>query len=283
MVSLEDVGVLYVATGDRFAAMALQSVKFLRRVEPRVRVAIATHDTSSATLSANFDLLLKLNDPLFNYHDKVEGMAISPFARTIMMDCDTLAIRPFVRDIADCLESADLVARSNMVFNEPWELEGFPRVRSQFNTGVLGVTREAIRVLVPRWRSHRDAHPDAPDQATFRLAVLSCDLRVCELPHDYNFMPVDYVVDAVRVVHFSDVRARNIFSRSRVGRAYNLRSAAPGTLCIFWRPVLDHKVHPLGAGLSLATQLGRSGRTWLAERGVNRRRVTRFFSRPNGA
>lgn len=210
---MDDRGVIYVATGLRYAELALLSVDYLRRVEPDVPATILTDRDSAAAIAGRLGPGVStavIEQPSFTWFDKVPGMAATPYRRTVYLDVDVIAIRPFFDDLMAALEVAPVLARSaGIAFNHAWEGERYPRAIPQCNTGVVAYDAERLAPAFERWRAMR---PEAEregggDQPSFRAALLEAGIYPSALPTSYNFMEMDEAVAPVRLVHFVTSKA----------------------------------------------------------------------------
>lgn len=226
---MADAGILYVATGRRFARMALLSIEHLRMVEPDVPVAIVTDAETEEAIRAGLPAgvaTLPLRDPAYSWFDKIPGFRAAPFARTLYLDADVIALRPFFTDVMRLLDLAPMAARSaGIAFNFPWETRDYPAAFPQYNTGVVAFDRARALPTLDRWEALR-ARGEADgggNQPTFRAALLESGIVPAELPAAYNFMEADGATEPVRLVHFVQSKAVLENPRRRARRLAFLR------------------------------------------------------------
>lgn len=205
---MHDKGVIFVATGLRYAEVALLAIDYLRRVEPDVPVTIFTDRDSAAAVAGRLPAGVStavLENPTYDWFDKIPAFRDTPYRRTIYLDVDVIAIRPFVDELMQALAIAPILARSaGIAFNFPWETAEYPRAIPQYNTGVVAYDVDRVAPALSRWGELRGKGEGdgGGNQPTFRAALLDCGLYPSELPVSYNFMEYDGAVEPVRLVHF---------------------------------------------------------------------------------
>jgi hypothetical protein len=129
---------------------------------------------------------------------KIEAIARSPFARTLLLDTDT-AVLGDVAPLFELLDRFDIAAR----MCTPWFGQttaarlhdgGVPLAFPEFNTGVVLLDTESERTkrFLGLWRAAfvRDlAEPEtrSTDQQAFREAVWASDVNILALKPNFNF------------------------------------------------------------------------------------------------
>ena len=103
-------GVIYVATGDGFRALAEASARSLRAVEPGLAVDVFTDDPDAVS-DGVFDRVHPIYAP--HARSKLECMGRTRFDRTLYLDCDTLVLAPLA-DLFDLLVQFDLALAHDM-------------------------------------------------------------------------------------------------------------------------------------------------------------------------
>jgi hypothetical protein len=250
-------GIIYVATGRKFVDMALESIRYLREVEPSESLTLITdaehaENLGSESESHRFDVR-PLPAPQFSFIDKVDGIGLSPYAKTIFLDSDTIPIRPFAEDMYRALEFCNLLALGGVGLNHDWEAQLFSPALSQYNTGVLGLDRQATKEFVPEWRKSFLAEDNPKhDQSSFRAVVLHSNLRCGPLPPAFNFMGHGSVARP-RILHFTGARRSQHFYKSASARRKLVREFAsseePGFFAHFATASSAHAVlSPRGGG-----------------------------------
>ena len=272
----KDNGVVYVATGDRFVESAFESIKSLRIHEPEVNIELFTDKHINQSQFENLTIRI-IDDPEFNWNDKITAILETCFGKAIYIDVDTYIVRPFAKEIFAELDDSDLIVRSGMSFNFMEECELVPPLISQFNTGVIGFNSSKFRVVALEWESLRavyseSKYPGSTDQPSFRLAVANSRLKIQELPSDFNFMGTDTIIDKVRIVHFAGMR-KKIHSKRNIDKAIALSKFPPGTLCVYWLPIYDGSVHYLNLFRIMLSWQITEWRTYATRRGINRKLI----------
>ncbi|MBI4697823.1 MAG: hypothetical protein HY758_02620 [Nitrospirae bacterium] len=181
-------GILYVATGKQYVLEANISVGSLKKVMPDVKTCLVT-DGASKTLSSGYDNVIILSNPSFSYKDKISGMLLSPYKRTIFLDTDTYVIEP-LGDLFNLLEYVDFAAAmeyGRSAFSADRVPESFP----DLNTGVISFMNiEEVRDLLDRWRIINEEFDKAEikihDQPALRKALWESKIRFSVLPPEYN-------------------------------------------------------------------------------------------------
>jgi hypothetical protein len=200
-------GVVYVATGQQCASEVIKSAKSLRTSNPSVQVVAFTDQSRLVLLkqSGIFNNVLEVNDPSYNWNDKIFGFINTPFQRTIIIDTDTAVIGD-ISEIFGALEYADLLAvQSPRQFNFTWEKTEYPACIVQHNTGVVAFnSNETTEHFFRQWQGLRIEHLDVQDQVTFRKAVLKTGINIKNLPNEYNCrlgVP-QLLVGEVKLLHY---------------------------------------------------------------------------------
>lgn len=202
MSKIEDSGVMYVATGEKSFRLACLSMEYLRKVEPEVPVAIYTDANCESKARDVFDLVLVASEPEYNWNDKIHGLTLSPFERTVYLDVDTLPVRPFFAEMCRGLDYYPLLVRDGCRFIFDWEEAEYTPCISQFNTGVMAYRKEETTALFREWLAIRRVRPESHDQPSFRAAVLETRTPYGNLGAEYNFGPLSLVFAPVRIIHF---------------------------------------------------------------------------------
>jgi len=146
--------------------------------------------------------VFEARNPSFNWDDKIEGIASSPFEETIYLDVDTVVLRPFASELFAGLNYFSLMVQGHYRYLFEWEGQEYPYCVSQFNTGVLAFRKEESREVWTLWREMRNKWPEGHDQPTFRSALLESGIFFGRLGDEYNFGPRSSTFRPVRIVHF---------------------------------------------------------------------------------
>ncbi|NER01847.1 MAG: TIGR01627 domain-containing protein [Okeania sp. SIO3C4] len=176
----KSIGVIYIATGERFIREACHSVASLKAQMPNMPVTIFA---SKDIKNSNFDRVVVIEKPDYNHIDKIKYMSASPYDYTLFIDTDTYISADFA-EIFTLLDKFDMgVAHAPM--NIRGFVNGVPESFQQFNTGVILYKKSAeMKQLFSQWLELYN--PPNPDQPTFREALYYSKLRIATLAPEYN-------------------------------------------------------------------------------------------------
>ncbi|WP_424019004.1 hypothetical protein ACOZ4N_05905 [Halorientalis pallida] len=192
-----DTGVLYVATGDEYVAEAKRSAETLRDAMPDVSVTLVTDGDLESPL---FDRVIRMSDPAYSYVDKITGMELSPYDRTVFLDTDVY-VADAVDELFEMLDGVDIAAAVAPNRDLNTTNPGVPASFPEYNTGVLPYT-DAASDLLDEWkRLYQADHKH--DQPAFREAAYESDLRIATLPREYNCLygAPGHLVNDVKILH----------------------------------------------------------------------------------
>jgi hypothetical protein len=184
---LPSAGVIYSLTGERFLREAERSAASVRRHMPGLPIAIYTERTDADP--ALFDIIRPIAAPTFSVFDKQFGFREPLFEKSLFLDCDTFAVKPFP-EIFDLLDRFDFAAT-----REFWSgiKPSAPVCYDDFNGGVIAfANRTSTRRTLDRWfdlakEMHSDPLIKHNDQDILRQATYEApDLQVYVLPPQYN-------------------------------------------------------------------------------------------------
>jgi hypothetical protein len=184
-------GVIYVATGPDYRALAEASARSLRAVEPGLAVDLFTDDVAAAAPGL-FDRVHEIAQP--HARSKLDCMAETRFERTLFLDADTLVLNP-LGDLFDILERFELalahdVRRASALIREG-VAEATPYAFPQFNSGVVLYRRSAaMRAFLADW-ARRFAEAGATrDQPVLKDLLWRSEIRFYVLPPEFNLRRV---------------------------------------------------------------------------------------------
>lgn len=241
--ALPAVGVIYVATGARYAAEAAQSLATLRRHEPDLPVTLFT---DVAGEHPAFTSVVRIADhrahPKKVFHTRVGCIGQSPYKRTLALDTDTHVCGPVheVFELLDRFEFAGAHAPNRVPQHHEDLRRVIPDTFAQLNAGVL-LFRKSARVdaLLADWL-RRYAAPDFPhffnDQQALREALWGSDLQLGILSTEWNcrFGYGVTVQGPVKILHgrhpFIDLVERRINERPRAVRTFHTVDLKPKAL-----------------------------------------------------
>ena len=210
---MPDLGVVYVATGDRSRSEALRSLRSLRQFSPGVPAAVFTDSEGvDSALWREADEAVVIEHPHFGFRDKILPLLDRPFTRSLFLDADTWVRRP-LSPLFDLLDAVDVAAAQ-----DSWRVGipvPVPETFAEPNTGVLllgpdaavddairqwdthfvEMLRERERVVAEAAKQPLYGYPGIPspalhDQPAFRWAVwdamVAGSIRYASLPDEAN-------------------------------------------------------------------------------------------------
>jgi Nucleotide-diphospho-sugar transferase len=186
-----DEGVIYVATGPDYRALAQSSARSLRAVEPGLAVDLFTDDVG-AVAPGLFDMVHQIADP--HPRSKLDCMARSRFARTLFLDADTLVLAP-LGDLFGVLERFELalahdVRRASALIRAGHAVQT-PYAFPQFNSGVVLYRRSpAMLTFLADWARRFAESGGTRDQPVLRDMLWQTDIRFYVLPPEFNLRRV---------------------------------------------------------------------------------------------
>lgn len=201
-------GILYVATGTRYLAEAEWSARSVRRVSPKIPLAIVSDCSPSDNL---FDVRMHLPNPTFSFQDKIIPLIKTPFEQTLFLDTDTFAIKP-VDEIFELLVRFDICAAADPG-RYLYPIAGVSDAFPELNTGVVLYKRnDEVLALIRQWdemyrneTALRISGGMGPlgDQISFTRAIYNSKLSFFMMPPEFNarvLMP-EGVSGPIRIAH----------------------------------------------------------------------------------
>jgi hypothetical protein len=194
-------GVIYIATGSKFVEEAKLSAKSLKSSNNNIHVTLMTDKEKNVGI---FDNTINIEDPKYNFEDKVKNLSKFNYEKTLYLDTDTF-IQGNVSELFNILDGYD-IAFANNHNRKACKVDSIPSSFPEFNTGVI-LFKENKRVeeLFSKWErvwnEKKDSHPH--DQPSFRKAVYDSDVKHVTLNNEYNCMTRYYghVKNDVRIFH----------------------------------------------------------------------------------
>lgn len=175
-------GLLYIASGEEFFEEAVTSARSAWHVMPNVNITIVTDQTDMPDC---FDDLILMENPTYDYLDKIRYMRDSPYERTLFVDSDTY-FSESVEELFEILDTFHLAA-SHAPARSTGDI-GVCEAFSEYNTGVLLYRySDAVMELFSEWeRLYDDSPDDWTDQPAFRKALFESGLPHYILTPEYN-------------------------------------------------------------------------------------------------
>jgi len=192
-------GVLYVAFGWPYLAMALNSARTFRATNPGRGITVLTNVTlPPRSMISNFDAstdhwVTVEDDESTNRLFKTSADLHSPYDKTLLLDADTVVLGPLdvpfrLLDFADVLVRPDPKGMSR-----PWQRDepildiGRMGDVPSWNSGVVFFRNgQGSRDLFHRWNEGFAARRSSYDQPALVEAVLTSQARVLPLDERWN-------------------------------------------------------------------------------------------------
>jgi hypothetical protein len=193
---MNEVGVIYLAFGAPYLAMALTSMASLRVFNPNAPVCVVTNvcrrPPNLWSSVQNFDWTFVDEVTSNNRIIKTNMYQYSPFEKTLYLDCDTLILSD-ISQILFFLEHFDLVLKHyglSEVDSETKQMLFDGTVRfgdiGHFNSGVLGFRRGAkVERFFDYWNGLYRRYGKR-DQPSLVEALYLSDVRLLPLPRRWN-------------------------------------------------------------------------------------------------
>jgi len=179
-------GVIYVATGEAYRALAVASAASLRGHESERAIDLFTDAPGAAGLGV-FDRVHPV--PRVHARAKLDCLALSRFERTLFLDCDTRILAP-LGDLFDILERFDLALAHDMRRASGLIRAGqvpTPYAFPQMNSGVLLYRLTApVRALFGEWARRFHETAARRDQPILKDLLWESDIRFYVLPPEFN-------------------------------------------------------------------------------------------------
>lgn len=227
-------GIFFIATGKKYQNELLNAIKRTREVMPNIPIAVCSDYDYPKLIKV--DYFIKIENPLFNFADKVNNFMLTPFDKTLFLDTDTYIVDS-VEPIFEILDRFDIVAPHAPI--EEDELVDVPEVFVEMNSGVIAFNKNPrVEKMFNIYKKHylhslsfylkRD-NDIPPDQPSFRYAIYKSKVNFTFLPHEYNCM-LDYpclLSSKVHILHghYSPAYFEN--KAKEVNKSLNIRLYLP--------------------------------------------------------
>jgi hypothetical protein len=201
--SMEELGVLYVALGAPYLAMALTSIASLRVFNPTTPVCVVTNVSKNPPQlplwNTEFKWIFVDETTRRNRHVKLNMYSLTPFTKTLYLDCDTLVLSDvsqmsFFLDYFDValvpFENPPEIDGRKLLFDDTVQMRDLP----YFNSGVIGF-REGIKVksFFDCWRCRYEYHHFKRDQPSCLEALYTSDVHLVPLAQKWNRGDATYI------------------------------------------------------------------------------------------
>ncbi|SUZ32566.1 hypothetical protein ROE7235_02327 [Roseibaca ekhonensis] len=203
-------GYVYATTGEDYTILARRSARTLKQVCPGACIDLFTDQD---VVDPVFDRICRLDRS--THRPKLEAMGRSRFARTIMLDADTVPLT----NISELFSMARVYPLSAMTgWSRPAfmlrEQADIPRWYPHFNSGVMVFRRgRRVRQLARAWAADMDSSGRQFDQTSLRRLCWDLDISVGAIPQEYNLILLDLLkiwgpaMGAPRLLHIRDLHA----------------------------------------------------------------------------
>lgn len=210
--------VVYVAAGDeRFRDEAKWSLASLRRFMPDLPAILLTDAVPASP--GGFDEIVHVDNSFAKFRvgarpwrepgwltriDAIVSMIeTGAYERVLFLDAD-VEITGDISGVFEALDRFDVAAAHAPLRNNEFAAD-IPDAFPELNLGLVALRKSpSVLEMLRAWRALYLAQPDwwYHDQATFRRAVWSADVRLATLPPEFNVRPARFGGRAVpRVLH----------------------------------------------------------------------------------
>lgn len=192
---MQEMGVIYVATGRKFVAEALVSAGSVKKHMPDLPVCLYTDlEQLVSSPPAGIDRVYLLREVKRSCQDKIKPMADSPYEKTLFLDTDTYLCEP-VFDLFEMLDRFD-IALAQAPDRYQYHLPDLPDCFTELNSGVIAYRKNRkVEDLLGQWQNtfNRMLGVDPAsyrDQHSLRHALYHSDVNFFVLPPEYNFRTI---------------------------------------------------------------------------------------------
>ena len=189
---MNDKGVLYIATREKYLKEAEKSAESLKKHNPDLPITLETCEKLTPT-NGVFDSVIIRDDYRKDFEDSLLEYRHCLYDKTLFLDSDTY-ICDDVTDIFEMLDTYDIVGCYDPTRNgnvNHRHKSNVPESFPQINTGVLAFNdNHSVYSLFESWRNTQDEIRDKIqanlNQPAFRIAVYNWDNSIGILPPEYN-------------------------------------------------------------------------------------------------
>ena len=183
-------GIMYVATGEMHLREMLFSAASAKKHFPNLPIALFTDTPENPMIrkSGLIDDIKLINNPLYNFGDKIRPLQESPYLETLFLDTDTIIVEN-CDEIFEPLKHNDIAVAFHG-YRTDYSFEELPKSCPSYNTGVIVFKRSAeFDAFIDSWSAKQEEYsrirPD--DQPSFRYCANQGKIKLHTLPNEYNF------------------------------------------------------------------------------------------------
>ena len=236
---MEERGVVYIATGQKFVDEAMISARSVKKHMPEVSITLFTDlenlvDAPPGPVNKVF-LMQEVRKSCL---DKMYPLTDTPYERTLFLDTDTY-VCDRIDELFEVLDNYD-IAIAHPPYRVQYEIKGIPECFPEPNTGVIVFKRssESLEVM-KQWPIEYEkqlASTCKPhhDQHSFRAALYGSGARILVLPHEYNFRNIGPNFagkgSKVKIIHGRHASFERLEQRLNAHSNYRVFLSHPGRL-----------------------------------------------------
>ena len=188
---MSEFGVFYVATGKKYLDEAIISHKSLKENNKDIHVKLYTDKSNSEFAKKFFTDIEIIENPKFNFQDKIYPFFNPPYRFNLFLDTDTY-ICADIKEVFEVLRYYQfglIHAPGRIQYNNHMLPDYFP----EFNTGFMAFKKNKMTDSVfKEWErlysyQLQKKIPVPHDQPAFREALYQSKLSVFIFPNEYNF------------------------------------------------------------------------------------------------
>ena len=187
---MNEKGIIYVATADRFIQEAEVSAQSAKKCMPDLPIVLFTHDKTY--VNSVFDEICVVGDYENLNSDKINPILNTPFEKTLFIDTDTYFCESIL-DVFDLLDNYDL-AVTHAYHRRPQKMP-CPNCFPEVNGGVIFYRKtEQVLEFFKEWKRLYKELFNGPrkikkDQPSLRQVLYESKISSYILPPEYNLRP----------------------------------------------------------------------------------------------
>jgi len=144
-----------------------------------------------------FDNIEIIEEPEYNFIDKISHLDWSPYDETLYLDSDIYVHKP-IPEVFDSLERFDMSVsldahQQSVIPNKNYDAPGIYGEYTpvpEFNTGLIAYKNNSkVQNCLDIWEQSYDSTTHWAGQPSYIPGFYNSNVRVCPLPRRYNFIP----------------------------------------------------------------------------------------------